>query len=385
MLHFGLWIVVSYSIFQSCFFFFCHFFLKQLVTATKDLSSHLQDLQHNMDSLKVEHGHEQTVLAEIHSLLSATMEAQSRMSVSKPVQMVSSEVQTSPGLVERFCVVSEEKRVFQGVRLCGPSATCILAKSSDPAVGLTSSSKQANTRYDQTVPTRTALCPLPSNQEGHVVHMPSDDMSERLWQQSFCSQALKAPRDADIVSGTTLPKPRGQYALGQGALPRSCIVDSMQEDSQMVAITGQPQDRVMPAREEVVAPAFAQRGPQKIRSKKWPRGRTRALIPQNIPTVYRGSGQRNVLHRSRADDEEEQDEGKELSQLYQTEKKASCENTKPSFMLKQNKEVSMWSRNTKPGVNRKTKGKAKSKAKAWSPQNAEEGLWNLFSFEFDSD
>lgn len=341
-----------------------------------------------MDSFKVEQGHEQTVLAEMQSLLTATVEAQSRMAVSRPVQMVSSEVQTSPGLVERFCVVSEEKQVFQGVRLCGPSATCLLAKSSEPAVGLTSSSKQTNTRYDQTVPTRTALHPLPTDQEGHDMHMASDGMSERVWQQ-----ALEAPGDGDIVSGSTLGEPRGPYALRQGVLRSSCILDPMQEDSQMMDITDKPQDRVMPAREEVMAPACTQRGPQKGRSKKRPRGRTRALIPQNVPTVYRGSGQRNVLHWSRADDEEEEGKDKELSPFYQTKNKASCENIQPSLMLKQNKEVGMqndsetqhmWSCSVKHGTNRIAKGKSKTKAKARIPQNAQEGHWNLFNFD-DSD
>lgn len=358
-----------------------------------------------MDSLKVEHGQEQAVLAEMQSLLTTAVEAQSRMSVSRPVQMVSSEVQTSPGLVERFCVVSEEKRVFQGVRLCGPSATCLLAKSSEPPVGLTSSSKQTNPLQDQTVPTRAALRPLPTNQEGHIMHMASDGMSESLWQQAFCTQALEAPGEGDIVSGSALRQPRGQYALRQGVLRRSCIADPMQEDSQMMAITDRAQGRVMAGRGKVMTSTLTHRGPQATKAKKRPRGRTRALIPQHGLSVYKGSGQGSALRRARAgpqeDDEEEDDEEGEFSPLYPTKNKASCENIQPSFQLKQSKEVGMptasdtqhmgdiWSCNAArlkaqpvcAGGNRRPKGKAKGKAKGEIPQNAQGGLWSLFSFD----
>ncbi|XP_048110243.1 interactor of HORMAD1 protein 1 [Alosa alosa] len=380
----------------------------KLVTATKDLSTHLQDLQRNMDSLKVEHGQEQTVLVELQSLLTATAEARSQRSASRPVQMVSSEVQTSPGLVEQFCVVSEEKRVFEGVRLCGPSATRLHAKPSEPTLPLSSSTKQTNTDYDQTVPTKATLCPLPTNQQERVMHMASDGLNESLWQQSFCRQALKAAGDADIVSGSALQEPRRQYALRQRVMQSSCFLGSMQEDSQMVAIADKPQNRVMPAREEVMAPNFSTcGGPQKTWSKKRPRGKRRALIPQNVPSVYRGAGQGNGFHKSRPNHkEEEEEDDDELYPMYETKNKALRENIKPAFTLKENKQVSvhndngngrqhvwnMWSQNTDSvqhwsacdGVDRRPKGKAKVKAKAGIPQKANESLWNLFDFD-DSD
>ncbi|XP_062400563.1 interactor of HORMAD1 protein 1 [Sardina pilchardus] len=370
----------------------------KLVTATKDLSTHLQDLQRNMDSLKVEHGQEQTVLAEMQSLLSATVEAQSQRSASRPVQMVSSEVQTSPGLVEQFSVLSEDH--------LGPSATHLLAKPSEPTVALSSSTKQTNANYDQTVPTRAALHPLPTNQEERVMHVASDGLNESLWQQKFCIQALKAAGDGDIVSGSDLPEPRRQYALRQRVMQSSCSQGYLQEDSQMVAIADKPQDRVLPAREEVMTTNFSMcGGTQKTRSKKRPRGKTRALIPQNVPSVYRRAGQGNGFHKSRLDhQEEEEEEEDELSPLYQTKNKAFRENFKPAFKLKENKQVSMrndngrqhvwnmWSQNTNSiqhrsacdGIDRKPKAKAKAKAKAGVPQKAEEGLWNLFDFD-DSD
>lgn len=389
----GLLIVASYHLLRMCLS------LNQLATATKDLSSHLQDLQQNMDSLKVEHGQEKSVLAEMQSLLIATMEAQTQRSVSRPVQMVNSEVQTSPGWVERLCVVSEEKRVFQGVRLCGPTETCLLNGPSEPTVGLCCSTKQTNTAYDQTVPSRAALRPLPTNQERQVVQMTADGANESLLPQSFCTQALEPDGDGDTVSGSALQEGIVRYPLRNQVSRSSCILGSIQDESQMMAITARPQDRVMPARQEVMAPNFSvQRGLQKIRPKKRPRGKTRALIPQNAPSVYRGVGQGKVFRKLRPDRGEGEEENEELSPLYQVKNKAHCENVKPPKQLKENKPVGlrnderrhMWSHNTNStqfmsasdGVDQKTKGKTYAKAKI--PKKAQGGLWNLFDF-VDSD
>ena len=389
----GLLIVASYHLLRMCLS------LNQLATATKDLSSHLQDLQQNMDSLKVEHGQEKSVLAEMQSLLIATMEAQTQRSVSRPVQMVNSEVQTSPGWVERLCVVSEEKRVFQGVRLCGPTETCLLNGPSEPTVGLCCSTKQTNTAYDQTVPSRAALRPLPTNQERQVVQKTADGANESLLPQSFCTQALEPDGDGDTVSGSALQEGIVRYPLRNQVSRSSCILGSIQDESQMMAITARPQDRVMPARQEVMAPNFSvQRGLQKIRPKKRPRGKTRALIPQNALSVYRGVGQGKVFRKLRPDRGEGEEENEELSPLYQVKNKAQCENVKPPKQLKENKPVGlrnderrhMWSHNTNStqfmsasdGVDQKTKGKTYAKAKI--PKKAQGGLWNLFDF-VDSD
>ncbi|XP_027002262.2 interactor of HORMAD1 protein 1 isoform X3 [Tachysurus fulvidraco] len=82
--------------------------------ALKELSSLVLNLQRDLDSLKLEQSKEQSVLGEILSLLSTVMTARSAGTQPGPVQMIDNTVQTSPSLVTQFCVVSEEKRYYEG-------------------------------------------------------------------------------------------------------------------------------------------------------------------------------------------------------------------------------------------------------------------------------
>ncbi|KAL2091242.1 hypothetical protein ACEWY4_013505 [Coilia grayii] len=354
----------------------------KLATATKDLSSHLQDLQRNMDSLKVEHSQEQSVLVEMQSLLAATLEATTQRSAARPVHMVSSEVQTSPDLVERFCVVSEEKRVFQGLRLCGPGGAGLLDKPSEPTVGLSSSPMQTSIACDQRVPSRAALRPLPANQEKQVMNVAAGGMKESLWQQSVCTQVLEPSGDSDTVSGSALTKPQGRYALRQQISRR--ILGPMQDNSHIIAVTDSTQ--LWPATQEVMLCDFpVRKGYGNAKSKKRPRVKKRALIPSNAPSACRGAGRRSVSHRSRPDHDDKEEEEDELSPLYHFKNKA-FRNTKPPQTLKENKQfdISFDGHERYLSAFGETDGNAEGQAMVQITETAKEGLWNLFSFN-DSD
>ncbi|KAK3557361.1 hypothetical protein QTP70_026557 [Hemibagrus guttatus] len=86
--------------------------------ALKELSSLVLNLQRDLESLKLEQSKEQSVLGEILSLLGTIMTAHSTGAQPGPVRMIDNTVQTSPGLVAQFCVLSEEKRYYEGMKLC---------------------------------------------------------------------------------------------------------------------------------------------------------------------------------------------------------------------------------------------------------------------------
>ncbi|CAB1353985.1 unnamed protein product [Coregonus sp. 'balchen'] len=90
--------------------------------ATTALGSHMQGLQQNLEVLRHEQSRDQSMLGEALSLLGTLVSQHGSELLPTPVRVTDSTVQTSPGLVERFCLVSEEKRYFEGVRLCGATA-----------------------------------------------------------------------------------------------------------------------------------------------------------------------------------------------------------------------------------------------------------------------
>nr|XP_046168945.1 interactor of HORMAD1 protein 1 isoform X1 [Oncorhynchus gorbuscha]XP_046168946.1 interactor of HORMAD1 protein 1 isoform X1 [Oncorhynchus gorbuscha] len=96
--------------------------------ATTELSSHMQGLQQKLEVLRHEQSRDQSMLGEALSLLSTLISQHGSEPLPTPVRVTESTVQTSPGLVERFCLVSEEKRYFEGVRLCGATAVTAPSK-----------------------------------------------------------------------------------------------------------------------------------------------------------------------------------------------------------------------------------------------------------------
>ncbi|XP_017336081.1 interactor of HORMAD1 protein 1 isoform X2 [Ictalurus punctatus] len=86
--------------------------------ALKDFSSLVLSLQRDLELLKVEQSKAQRLLGEILSLLGTIMTARSTGAHHGPVRMIDNTVQTSPGLVAQFCVVSEERRYYEGLKLC---------------------------------------------------------------------------------------------------------------------------------------------------------------------------------------------------------------------------------------------------------------------------
>lgn len=326
--------------------------------AIKGLSTQLQDLQRNMDSLKVEQGQEQSVLAKMQSLLAATLEATAQKPAPKPIHMVNSEVQTSPSLTQRFRVASHEEE-----------------KHSELSPSLTSTAVQTSTAVcDQRVPSRGALRPLPTNQE-QVMHMAAGGMKEGLWQQSVCIQMLKPTGDAVADSGLT--KPQGRYALRQ-QVSRS-IVGAMPDDSQMFAVSDSTQ--LWPVRQDVMTTDFpvhkGYHGEKKSKSKKRHRGQQRALIPSRGSCGRTGAGRRAATHKARSSfeyDEEEEEEEDELSPLYHLKNKAFRSNVKPPQKYKENDPFHMAF----------NEDHSTTPANMQIAEAGQEVLWKLFDFD-DSD
>ncbi|KAI7807710.1 interactor of HORMAD1 protein 1 [Triplophysa rosa] len=84
--------------------------------ATKDLNSNILTLHGDLEHLKVVQGKDQGMLGEILSQLGTLIAIHNPTAAPSPARMIDSEVQTSPGLLERFCVMSAEKH--EALMLC---------------------------------------------------------------------------------------------------------------------------------------------------------------------------------------------------------------------------------------------------------------------------
>ncbi|KAK7144998.1 hypothetical protein R3I94_011177 [Phoxinus phoxinus] len=77
--------------------------------AAKELSSNMLNLHRDLEHLKVEQSKEQGMLGNILSQLSTLISTHKPIAGPSSARMIDSEVQTSPGLLERFCIMSTEK------------------------------------------------------------------------------------------------------------------------------------------------------------------------------------------------------------------------------------------------------------------------------------
>ncbi|XP_051986309.1 interactor of HORMAD1 protein 1 [Xyrauchen texanus] len=85
--------------------------------AAKDLGSNMLNLKQSLEQLKAEQSKEQGMLGEILSQLGTLIAFQNPIAGPSSARMIDSEVQTSPGLLERFCVMSAKKH-YQSIMLC---------------------------------------------------------------------------------------------------------------------------------------------------------------------------------------------------------------------------------------------------------------------------
>ncbi|XP_051568610.1 interactor of HORMAD1 protein 1 isoform X2 [Myxocyprinus asiaticus] len=85
--------------------------------AVKDLGSNMLNLHRHLEHLKAEQSKEQGMLGEILSQLGTLIAIHNPIAGPSSARMIDSEVQTSPGLLERFSVISDEKH-YQSIMLC---------------------------------------------------------------------------------------------------------------------------------------------------------------------------------------------------------------------------------------------------------------------------
>ncbi|XP_028826220.1 interactor of HORMAD1 protein 1 [Denticeps clupeoides] len=154
--------------------------------AAEDLSSHVQRLQHDLESLRKDHVHEFQLLAEIQSILTTFIDSQAHMTRTNPARTIDNMVQTSPDLAERLWVVTVDK----DVQLCGS----ITGSCSEMT---TTSEKQGNSVRpecnNQVVPMRTALHKMCTNQVNHAAE---DRGRWSMCQSSYSKHVIRYAADA---------------------------------------------------------------------------------------------------------------------------------------------------------------------------------------------
>ncbi|KAL6457928.1 hypothetical protein MHYP_G00331580 [Metynnis hypsauchen] len=169
--------------------------------AVKDLSSLVLSLQQDLESLREDQRKEQSVFGELQSLLGTIMAAQSCGAHPRPVRMTDNMVQTSPGLVEKFCVVSEEKPFCEGITLCSGS--------------------HSEGRADQSVCLVKAKSPKKLNTDAslRVLRSVSIDKQKRLFnntgaEKSCCTRSVMTTASSPAVTTTVRADLQRNYMVG---------------------------------------------------------------------------------------------------------------------------------------------------------------------------
>ncbi|KAK2889391.1 hypothetical protein Q8A67_014766 [Cirrhinus molitorella] len=167
--------------------------------AAKELSSSMLNLQQDLEYLKAEQSKEQGMLGKILSELSTLISVQKPMTGPGSARMIDSEVQTSPGLLESFCVMSAEKR-HENKTICNR-----------PVIysGKAAEQNQCPLTTQKTQNRNVHALPV-ERQQTAVTEEVSPDASQRLW----CSQLLETRPSSplvDVQSTASIEDHGGQY------------------------------------------------------------------------------------------------------------------------------------------------------------------------------
>lgn len=167
------------------------FSITQRSLAAEELSSSMLNLQQDLEHLKAEQSKEQGTLGKILSQLSTLIFIHKPMTGPGSARMIDSEIQTSPGLLERFCVMSAEKE-HESKKICNR-----------PVIY---SGKAA----EQKTQNRNVHALPVERQQTAVTEEVSPDASQRLW----CAQLVETRPSGplvDVQSTVSIEDLGGQY------------------------------------------------------------------------------------------------------------------------------------------------------------------------------
>ncbi|KAI2663728.1 Interactor of HORMAD1 protein 1 [Labeo rohita] len=167
--------------------------------AAKELGSSMLNLQRDLEHLKAEQSKEQGMLGKILSELSTLISIHKPMTGPGSARMIDSEVQTSPGLLERFCVMSAEKH-HESKTICNRPVIYSGKAAEQNQCPLTTQKTQ----------NRNAHALPAERQQTAVTEEASPDASQRLW----CTQLLETRPSSplvDVQSNASIEDYGGQY------------------------------------------------------------------------------------------------------------------------------------------------------------------------------
>ncbi|KAL0191413.1 hypothetical protein M9458_014111 [Cirrhinus mrigala] len=157
------------------------------------------NLQRDLEHLKAELSKEQGMLGKILSELSTLISIHKPMTGPGSARMIDSEVQTSPGLLERFCVMSAEKR-HESKTICNWPVIYSGKAAEQNQCPLTTQKTQ--NRNAHTLPAE--------RQQTAVTEETSPEASQRFW----CTQLLETRPSSplvDVQSTASIEDNGGQY------------------------------------------------------------------------------------------------------------------------------------------------------------------------------
>lgn len=283
--------------------------MAQTSLALKDFSSLVLSLQRDLELLKVEQSKAQRLLGEILSLLGTIMTARSTGAHHGPVRMIDNTVQTSPGLVAQFCVVSEERRYYEGLKLCSEAfnfsegrvdqSICPVKKTSLEKPNRGASFQAIGTQHFE--------------KQRHIGTERSDPNG---WQKSYHLHSVTTSSPSPVASSTVtalVQDPKKNYMVGSPVHVEP--VKSLNDTNKSKSATWieVPREKKVPKR--------AQRY-QTFKKKK------RALIlPQRRPN--QGMTLNNTFEDSQHDEDQENRGSQSAVSAYQKTSKAVSENRLP--------------------------------------------------------
>ncbi|XP_052454818.1 uncharacterized protein LOC128015188 [Carassius gibelio] len=167
--------------------------------AAKELSASMFNLQRYLEHLKAEQSKEQDMLGKILSQLSTLFSIQKPMTGPGTARMTDSEVQTSPGLLERFCVMSAEKH-HESQMICITPVIYSGKAVEQNQCPLTTQNTQNRNEH--------AL--LVDRQQTAVTDEVSPDTSQRLWCKLLVETRPSSPH-VDVQITGSIEDNGGQY------------------------------------------------------------------------------------------------------------------------------------------------------------------------------
>ncbi|KAF4112397.1 interactor of HORMAD1 protein 1 isoform X1 [Onychostoma macrolepis] len=167
--------------------------------AAEELSSGMLNLQQDLEHLKAEQSKEQSMLGKILSQLSTLISIHKPMTGPGSARMIDSEVQTSPGLLERFCVISAEKE-HKSKMICNRPVIYSGKPAEQNLCPLTT--QKTRNRNAQALPEE--------RQQTVVTEEVSPDASQRLWGTQLVETRPSSPL-VDVQSTASIEDHGGQY------------------------------------------------------------------------------------------------------------------------------------------------------------------------------